>query len=197
MNIADSYRLLGLRTGATYEDIKAAYRRLARQLHPDLNPNDDRAKERFIRITEAYQFLLSMIPAEAQTAEAPEPETPEIKVQIKVTPNPDAPELSLVDRHLLQSSYEQLQDLFKQKKFPRAIALVEGLAQRFPDHPDVRQWQAITYHRQGQHLIQERDYDKARNYLKKALRTDPHNRRLWAEIEQDFRRLEEKIYRRR
>jgi tetratricopeptide (TPR) repeat protein len=198
MNIADSYRLLGLRTGATYEDIKAAYRRLARQLHPDLNPNDDRAKERFIRITEAYQFLLSMIPAEAQTAEETEPEMPEIKVKVhKVNQNSDAPELSLVDRHLLQSSYEQLQDLFKQKKFPRAIALVEGLAQRFPDHPDVRQWQAITYHRQGQHLIQERDYDKARNYLKKALRTDPHNRRLWAEIEQDFRRLEEKIYRRR
>ncbi|HTL89580.1 MAG TPA: tetratricopeptide repeat protein, partial [Leptolyngbya sp.] len=74
--------------------------------------------------------------------------------------------------------------------------LVEGLAQRFPDHPDARQWQAITYHRWGQDLIQERDYEKARIYLKKALRTDPHNRRLWAEIEQDFRRLEERIYRR-
>lgn len=199
MNIADSYRLLGLRTGATHEDIKAAYRRLARQLHPDLNPNDDRAQERFIRITEAYQFLLSVIPAAAHSEETPESNSPEITVRVhkERTQNPDAPELSLIDRHLLQSSYEQLQDLFKQKKFPRAIALVEGLAQRFPDHPDVRQWQAITYHRWGQHLIEERNYEKARNYLKKALRTDPHNRRLWAEIEQDFRRLEEKIYRRR
>lgn len=199
MNIADSYRLLGLRAGATYEDIKTAYRRLARQLHPDLNPNDDRAKERFIRITEAYQFLLSILPAEVSSQDPPVAAEPaEIKVKVhKVAQNPDAPELSLVDRHLLQSSYEQLQDLFKQKKFPRAIALAEGLAQRFPDHPDVRQWQAITYHRWGQHLIQDRDYEKARNYLKKALRTDPHNRRLWAEIEQDFRRLEEKIYRRR
>jgi tetratricopeptide (TPR) repeat protein len=197
MNIADSYRLLGLRAGATYEDIKTAYRRLARQLHPDLNPNDDRAKERFIRITEAYHFLLSIVPEASEPEKTPEP-APEVKIKVhKVAQNPDAPELSLVDRHLLQSSYEQLQDLFKQKKFPRAIALVEGLAQRFLDHPDVRQWQAITYHRWGQHLIQERDYEKARLYLKKALRTDPHNRRLWAEIEQDFRRLEENIYRRR
>lgn len=198
MNIADSYRLLGLRTGATHEDIKAAYRKLARQLHPDLNPGDDRAKDRFIRITEAYQFLLGIIPAEPEKEpELAEPSTAEPpKVTIKVS-HKDAPELSLVDRQLLQASYEQLQDLFKLKRFPRAIALVEGLAQRFPDHPDVRQWQAITYHRWGQHLIQERDYEKARSYLKKALRTDPHNRRLWAEIEQDFRRLEEKIYRRR
>jgi len=199
MNIADSYRLLGLRTGATYEDIKTAYRKLARQLHPDLNPGDDRAKERFIRITEAYQFLLEVVPAESEkqpeSAEPPSTEPP--KITIKVNHIQEAPELSLVDRQLLQTSYEQLQDLFKLKKFPRAIALVEGLAQRFPDHPDVRQWQAITYHRWGQHLIQERDYEKARLYLKKALRTDPHNRRLWAEIEQDFRRLEEKIYRRR
>ncbi|MBW4439728.1 MAG: DnaJ domain-containing protein [Plectolyngbya sp. WJT66-NPBG17] len=198
MNIADSYRLLGLRTGATHENIKAAYRKLARQLHPDLNPGDDRAKDRFIRITEAYQFLMGIVPAEPE--KAPEPtETPTEeppKVTIKVS-HKDAPELSLVDRQLLQASYEQLQDLFKLKRFPRATALVEGLAQRFPDHPDVRQWQAITYHRWGQHLIQERDYEKARSYLKKALRTDPHNRRLWAEIEQDFRRLEEKIYRRR
>ncbi|MBD1824309.1 DnaJ domain-containing protein [Cyanobacteria bacterium FACHB-DQ100] len=201
MNIADSYRLLGLRTGATHEDIKAAYRKLARQLHPDMNPEDDRAKERFIRITEAYQFLLGIIaekppdPTEAPSAEPQSAEPP--KVTIKVTHPQTAPELSLIDRQLLQTSYEQLQDFFKLKKFPRAIALVEGLAQRFPDHPDVRQWQAITYHRWAQHLIQERNYEKARLYLKKALRTDPHNRRLWAEIDQDFRRLEERVYRRR
>ena len=142
---------------------------------------------------------MGVIPTEPEKTPEPTPSEvphPEPKVTIKVSHNQNAPELSLVDRQLLQTSYEQLQDLFKLKKFPRAIALVEGLAQRFPDHPDVRQWQAITYHRWGQHLIQERNYEKARIYLKKALRTDPHNRRLWAEIEQDFQRLEERIYRR-
>lgn len=195
MNIADSYRLLGLRTGATAEEIKAAYRRLARQLHPDLNPNDDRAKERFIRIAEAYRFLMSVIDPESDSDPQPATE-PKVTITRKSGGDQAAPELSLVDQQLLRSSFEQLQDLFKLKKFPRAIALVEGLAQRFPNHPDVRQWQAITYHRWGQQLIVDREYDKARSYLKKALRTDPHNRRLWAEIEQDFRRLEEKLYRR-
>ncbi|MCY7285838.1 MAG: J domain-containing protein, partial [Cyanobacteria bacterium CAN_BIN43] len=40
MDLADCYRLLGLRTGASYEAIKASYRRLARQYHPDANPQD-------------------------------------------------------------------------------------------------------------------------------------------------------------
>ena len=55
MEIADCYRLLGLRTGASYEDIKASYRRLARMYHPDANPtNQQQAKEKFIQLTDAF-----------------------------------------------------------------------------------------------------------------------------------------------
>lgn len=199
MNIADCYRLLGLRTGAPYEEVKAAYRRLARQLHPDLNPGDQRAKDRFIRITEAYQFLLTVVPAARETpveSASSEAQPPPIKITRKES-TPPTPNLSFADQQLLRSSYEQLQNFLKAKKFPRAIALVEGLAQRFPNHPDVRQWQAIAYHQWGRQLISDRDYDKARVYLKKALRTDPHNQRLWADVEQDFRRLEQSLYRRK
>jgi hypothetical protein len=39
--------------------------------------------------------------------------------------------------------------------------------------------------------VNERQLEKARIYLKKALRTDPHNRSLWAEVERDFRRIEQ------
>jgi tetratricopeptide (TPR) repeat protein len=49
---------------------------------------------------------------------------------------------------------------------------------------------AIAYQRWGRYLIGEKQQDKARAYLKKALRTDPHNKSLWAEVERDFRRLE-------
>ncbi len=90
-----------------------------------------------------------------------------------------------------ETSYEQLQQLLRSHRFPRAIALVEGLAQRLPQDSEIRQWQAITYQRWGRQLIQERQLDKARLYLKKALRTDPQNRSLWAEVEQDFRRMEQ------
>jgi tetratricopeptide (TPR) repeat protein len=104
------------------------------------------------------------------------------------------PNHSFVDQQLKQTSYEQLQRLLRSKRFPRAIALVEGLAQRLPTDPEIRQWQAITYQRWGHQLIQEKQFDKARIYLKKALKTDPHNRSLWGEVERDFRRLEQLFY---
>jgi molecular chaperone DnaJ len=54
--VADHYETLGVPREATPEDIKKAYRRLARELHPDVNPSDD-AAERFKDVTHAYDVL--------------------------------------------------------------------------------------------------------------------------------------------
>lgn len=53
----DYYTTLGLSRGASEKDIKRAYRRLARQLHPDVNRDDARAEERFKEVQEAYRVL--------------------------------------------------------------------------------------------------------------------------------------------
>lgn len=53
----DYYKVLGVSKEASQEEIQKAYRKLARQYHPDFNPNDKGAEERFKRISEAYEVL--------------------------------------------------------------------------------------------------------------------------------------------
>lgn len=54
----DFYIVLGVSPAASVADIKRAYRRLARRHHPDINPGDHTADERFRRISEAYETLV-------------------------------------------------------------------------------------------------------------------------------------------
>ncbi|MEO7649110.1 MAG: DnaJ domain-containing protein, partial [Bryobacteraceae bacterium] len=54
---ADYYSILGVDRKATQEDIKKSYRRLARKHHPDLNPGDKAAEERFKKLQEANDVL--------------------------------------------------------------------------------------------------------------------------------------------
>jgi curved DNA-binding protein CbpA len=166
MNASDAYRFFGLDPSASHQEVKVAYRRLARQHHPDVNPqaNPQRIQEEFVRLTQAYQTLRDR---------SPKPQSP------KPPPKDD----------LKRSSYGQLQQFLRSGNYPRAIALVEGLAQRYAQDPEVRQWQAIIYQRRGRQLIHDQEFDKAQRYLEKALKTDPTNRALLADVAQDLRLL--------
>ena len=57
METKDLYKVLGLSRGASQEDIRKAHRKLVHEYHPDANPEDPRAEERFKEIQQAYEVL--------------------------------------------------------------------------------------------------------------------------------------------
>jgi tetratricopeptide (TPR) repeat protein len=174
MKIDQCYQLFELTPGASPIDIKAAYRRLARMMHPDLNPGDRHAQTRFVTLNQAYQALLKSGEGSASAhPPAPPPVTP----------------LSPREAELKWHTYHTLQDLLQQRKFHQAVALIDGLAQRLSQDLHVRQWQGIVYYFLGQHLIDLQQVDKAQIYLKKALKVDPQNIQLQQQIDWEYQRI--------
>lgn len=57
MDFVDYYKILGIEKAATEDDIKKAYRKLARKYHPDVNPNNQEANKKFQQINEANEVL--------------------------------------------------------------------------------------------------------------------------------------------
>lgn len=186
MKLVDCYRLLGLREGASYEAVKAAYRTLARQYHPDANPGDRVAQETFVRIAQAYELLMAHPALQARKV----PVLGNERLWTAASVPPASSGADPQECQLKQDIYTKLQTLLLNQRYPRAVALVEGLAQRLAADGEVRQWQAITYQHWARHLSQTQQGDKARVYLKKALRLVPENRTLIHELNQELERLE-------
>ena len=220
MHISECYRLLGIPRNATLDDIKVAYRRLARKYHPDVNQDDPAATDKFRMVQEAYKMLKDAdnsdgasttaassygstvwrspspsTPIQTTTKKTPEPPKtpkaqPKVKVEVKQVNNQVDPINSDPELKLKLDMLRRVQDLLKQKKYIVAIAVVEGMSERFPNSPEVIHWKAVTYHRWSSELILVGKLREAEIYLNKALTTDPKNRELIFEVKRDLERVQ-------
>ena len=93
--LPDYYAILGVPADSALSAIKKAYRKLARQHHPDTNPGDQDAAEWFKAITEAYEVLTD--PARRQAYDATRPPVTSTTL---TTPGPDGPAISGIVRVL-------------------------------------------------------------------------------------------------
>jgi hypothetical protein len=212
MHQSECYRLLGLPRNASWDDIKVAYRRLARKYHPDMNRDDPAAAEKFRFVQEAYQILkdveAGVLPKQStpprsspsqstphskapppKSSPQPQKQPTKVKIEVKnVTYNVD-PINSDPELKLKLDTLHRLQDLLKQRKYVVAIAIAEGMRERFPKSPEVVHWQAVAYHRYSNELILGGKLREAEVYLTKALSTDPGNRELCFEVRRDLERV--------
>jgi hypothetical protein len=205
MHLSECYRLLGVPRNATLDDIKVAYRRLARKYHPDINQHDPAAADKFRLVQEAYKMLKEadqtdlareiFQKSQAQSTASSTPSTPprsappKVKIEVKQVSNPVDPINSNPELKLKLDMLRRVQELLKQKKYVVAIAVVEGMSERFPNSPEVIHWQAVTYHRWGVELILANKLREAEIYLNKSLNTDPKNRELIFEVKRDLERV--------
>ena len=82
---ADHYAVLGIERSATPDDVRAAYRRAARASHPDLNPGDASALERFKQVQLAYDVLID--PERRAQYDAPPPVPNAHRARRRMDPN--------------------------------------------------------------------------------------------------------------
>jgi curved DNA-binding protein CbpA len=118
----DYYRVLNVSRQATLLEIKKAFRRLARQFHPDLNPNDRAAAAQFQKISAAY----TMLSDRQRRAKYDEQLLPDLETaQVAKT------------AHSAQSAYQRGVDLLALREYPGAIAAFDRAIALNPEAVDA------------------------------------------------------------
>jgi tetratricopeptide (TPR) repeat protein len=180
MKLNQCYQLLELVPGASLTDIKDAYYRLARLLHPDLHPTDRHAQKRFVLLNQAYRILQDRVLIDCLITDINISSDQTIATSTTLSPP---------ENNLKWSTYHKLQDLLQRRQLNQAVAIVDGLAQRYSQDLHIQQWQGIVYYFSGQHLIDLGQIGKAKIYLKKAEKADPQNIQLSQQINWEYQRI--------
>ncbi|WP_309731655.1 J domain-containing protein [Chamaesiphon sp. OTE_75_metabat_556] len=192
ITIKKSYALLGLKPSASVAEIKTIYRQMAKEIHPDLNPHDPTARDRFYTLNQAYQLLLSIraITDRVDVDESTEADGRDLVDAVRVNYVVDPP-LSPQDLQLKQEVFENLEKLIRQENFAKAVSVIDLLVRVVPDRPEIFKKQSEIYFKYAQDLVNRRtQLTLARKYLKASLKIDPHNQQRWQAVDRQFNRIE-------
>jgi DnaJ domain len=192
ITIKKSYALLGLKPSASVAEIKTIYRQMAKEIHPDLNPHDPTARDRFYTLNQAYQLLLSIrsITDRVDVDESTDADDRDLVDAVRVNYVVDPP-LSPQDLQLKQEVFESLEKLIRQENFAKAVSVIDLLVRVVPDRPEILKKQSEIYFKYAQDLVNRRtQLTLARKYLKASLKIDPHNQQRWQAVDRQFNRIE-------
>jgi tetratricopeptide (TPR) repeat protein len=191
ITLAQSYELFGLKSARSIDEIKQIYRQIAKQIHPDLNPQDPTARDRFNHLNQAYQLLLVAAETAVESAIGSDKDYTVTSVRVNNTVDRT---LSSQDLQLKQTAFDNLQKLISQDDFIAAVLTIDRLVSAIPNCMEISKKQSEVYFKYAQDLIkQRRQINVARNYLKASLKIDPHNQQRWEAVNREFNRIERMI----
>ncbi len=202
ITLEQAYNLLGLNPSASIDEIKAIYRQMAKSMHPDLNPEDPTARDRFNTLNQAYQLLLV---AARFSRGAGFPPTTTASINSDTVTNVDnhdratsvrvsyvvEPTLAPADLQLKQEIFESLEKLMRQDNFTKAVSTIDLLVKVIPNCQEISRKQSEVYFKYAQDLVKQRtQLHLARTYLKASLKIDPHNQQRWEAVNREFNQIE-------
>lgn len=193
ITLEQAYNLLRLNQSASIDEIKAIYRQMAKSMHPDLNPEDPTARDRFNTLNQAYQLLL--VAARSTTANLNSDTVTNVDSQDRSTSVRVSyvvePTLSPADLQLKQEIFESLEKLMRQDNFTKAVSTIDLLVKVIPNCQEISRKQSEIYFKYAQDLVKQRtQLHLARTYLKASLKIDPHNQQRWEAVNREFNQIE-------
>ncbi len=127
ITLAKSYELFGLKPSASIDEVKQQYRQIAKKIHPDLNPADPTALDRFNTLNQAYQLLIaSATTAANQQHDCPVNADHDYTVTSVRTNDPIAQPLSSQDLQLKPTAFENLESIAR-TSFVRSSIVGAGI----------------------------------------------------------------------